>query len=146
MYGLIKWYYFCSHSRAHHAVEDRATRQENLKFQYKFTCLCEACVNDWPTYMTMGPARNLPIEIKKRKDNLLNSDALEKLQKADVATAERLFKPLCELAEALDPYAPCMELADTQETLKQCLQILHGVVPYGYSQVVDWGPSPPKVT
>ncbi|XP_028162096.1 SET and MYND domain-containing protein 4 [Ostrinia furnacalis] len=130
---------------AHHAIDDRNTRQGNLKFQYKFTCLCEACVNDWPTHFTMQRAKNLPAAIVKHKDNILNTDALDNLQKGDLKTAERIYKPLCEIAQVLEPYAPCLELSDCQESIKQCLQIFGGLVPYGYSQQVEWNAAPPKL-
>ncbi|CAH0400812.1 unnamed protein product [Chilo suppressalis] len=129
---------------AHHAIEDLYTRIHHLKFQYKFTCHCEACINNWPQYLFTRPAKNLPRKLKIQKEKLLDGNAIDKLQKADRATAEKIFKPLCELAENLESYAPCTELADCQESLKQCLEIFFGVVPYGYSQLVDWKAVPPK--
>lgn len=131
--------------RSHHALQGRRTRQESLKSQYKFTCICEACVNNWPTYLSMKPSKNLPIRIIKRMQNALNSEAIEKLQKGHKGTALLLFKPLCELIEELEFYIPCMELSDCQESLKQCLAILEGVLPYGYSNYVQWNAIPPKV-
>ncbi|CAG9788626.1 unnamed protein product [Diatraea saccharalis] len=130
---------------AHHAIQDRVTRQQQLKFQYKFTCLCEACINDWPTYLQIRPARNLPKKLKMRKEKLLDVTAINKLQKGDKAVAEMLLQPLCELAEDLESYAPCTELADCQESLKQCLEIFLGVVPYDYSKLVEWDAVPPKM-
>ncbi|KAJ2945528.1 hypothetical protein O0L34_g345 [Tuta absoluta] len=124
---------------AHHALQDRRTRQDSLRFQYKFSCLCEACVNDWPTYLHMKRS-NIPSDILRRKDKLLNSNAIDDLQKGNRGTALKLFGPLCRLVEELDQYAPCGELADCQESLKQCLTILKGLVPYGYSDLVEWDP------
>ncbi|XP_061719114.1 SET and MYND domain-containing protein 4-like [Cydia pomonella] len=125
---------------SHHALQDLKTRQENLKFQYKFVCVCEACVNDWPTYLTMKMSfrKKVPANLVLRKEQLLNPAIIDKLQKGDVDTAVNIFKPLCELTEVLDAFAPNIELADCQETLKQCLAIFGGLVPYGYSKLVEW--------
>ncbi|XP_049876054.1 SET and MYND domain-containing protein 4-like [Pectinophora gossypiella] len=127
---------------SHHALQDRQSRQEALRFQYKFTCLCEACVNNWPTYLQMTRCRNVPANILRTKDKILDADAIDELQKGDQGTALKLYKPLCELIEALEPYAPCGELADCQESVKQCLTILRGLVPYGYSKIVQWDAVP----
>ncbi|XP_026756125.2 SET and MYND domain-containing protein 4 [Galleria mellonella] len=128
---------------SHHALQDYVTRQRSLKFQYKFTCCCEACVDRWPLYFQMDSGLNLPLKVIKKKKELLSSDVIEKLQRGDINTAIKLYKPLCELAESLEPYAPCTELADCQETLKQCLQIFTGLVPYDLSISVEWGAKPP---
>ncbi|XP_047992590.1 SET and MYND domain-containing protein 4 [Leguminivora glycinivorella] len=126
---------------SHHALQDLKARQKNLKFQYKFICVCEACVNDWPTYLTMKMSSSktkVPVNLMLRKEQLLNPVIIDKLQKGDVDTALNIFKPLCELTEVLDPFAPNVELAECQETLKQCLVIFGGLVPYGYSKLVEW--------
>ncbi|KAM3965894.1 LOW QUALITY PROTEIN: SET and MYND domain containing, class 4, member 4 [Aphomia sociella] len=127
----------------HHALQDFETRQSSLRFQYKFTCCCEACIDDWPLYFHMAQANILPPKLLKQKKVLLNSDVIEKLQKGDIKTARKLYKPLCELAEALEPYVPCSELADCQETLKQCLQIFGGLIPYHLNPSVQWAAKPP---
>lgn len=129
-------------SRSHHAIQDRQTRQKSLKFQYKFTCLCEACVDDWPTYFTMKPSETLPLDIRALKKEVLNSFALEMLQKGDKCVAFGIYKELCSLAEILEPYAPCVEQADVQEALKQCLIIFRGLLSYGFSNVVNWDAIP----
>lgn len=95
-------------------------------------------------YFNLPLARNLPPQLKKQNEELLDSNNIEKLQKGDVVTARKLFKPLCELAELLEPYGPCKEVGDCQETLKQCLQILGGLVPFGCSFVVEWIVKPPS--
>ncbi|XP_053610956.1 SET and MYND domain-containing protein 4-like [Plodia interpunctella] len=124
---------------SHHAMENFTSRQSSLKFQYKFTCLCEACVNKWPMYFNLQPARRLPPHINSKK-SLLRLNNIENLQKGDVKTACKLFEPLCDFAGLLEPYCPCLELADCQETLKQCLQIFGGLIPYFVD--VEWSVIP----
>lgn len=104
-------------------------------------------MDDWPTYLqlTMKPYKKVPINLIKRTQNLLNSEAIEKLKKGDKGTALQLFKPLCELIELLDSYAPCEQLSDCQESFKHCLIIFKGLVPYGYSNLVQWNAIPPKI-
>ncbi|CAG9111621.1 hypothetical protein JYU34_001751 [Plutella xylostella] len=126
----------------HHAVEDRKSRQEALKKQYKFTCMCEACVNNWPLFSHLKPAESMTSTLKEFKESLLNGDSMEQLQKGDKKTAIELYKPLCTLAELLESYAPCMELAECQECLKQCLSIFSGVTPYGYNREIQWDAIP----
>lgn len=125
-------------------MEDRVSRHAQLKFQYKFNCMCEACCDNWPTYLFLRPGK-IPNILKYRSQGLIGPETIERLQKDDRIFAYEQFKPLCELAQVLEPYAPCKELADCQEALKQCLAILEGTVPYGYSQVVEWKAIPPKV-
>lgn len=93
----------------------------------------------------MKPSYNLPLDLIKRRQKVLNSEAIENLQKGDKGTALQLFKPLCELMEELECYAPCMELSDCQESLKQCLSIFEGLLPYGYGNLVQWSDMSPKV-
>lgn len=93
----------------------------------------------------MKPSKNLPIDILTLKEEILNSFALEMLQKGDKCVAFGIYKELCSLAEVLEPYAPCVEQADVQEALKQCLTIFRGLLPYGFSNVVEWTAIPPKV-
>lgn len=92
----------------------------------------------------MKPSKNLPLDIIRRTQRVLNSEAIENLQKGDQDTALQLFKPLCQLIEQLEPYCPCRELSDCQEALKQCLAIFEGLLPYGYSHLVQWNAMPPK--
>lgn len=127
--------------RLHHALQDRSERQALLKSQYKFICSCEACVNNWPTYLHMKAGltmKTVTAKLRKRVKSVLNENAIENLQRGDKATAFDLFKPLCKLAEDLDPFAPCTELAECQESLKQCIVIFQGLVPFGYSELVEW--------
>ncbi|XP_072945054.1 SET and MYND domain-containing protein 4 [Epargyreus clarus] len=123
---------------SHHALQDRSSRQASLKFQYKFNCLCEACVNDWPMYLRMLPSKKIPVKITRLKSKVLSTKVINFLQKGDKDTAVKVFSHLCSLCEDLEPYAPCMELSDCQEALKQCLVIFQGLVPYGHTELIKW--------
>lgn len=93
----------------------------------------------------MKPSNNIPLNVIKRTQTILNSEAIENLQKGDKDTALQLFKPLCQLIEQLESYGPSREVADCQESLKQCLTIFRGLLPYGFSNLVQWNAIPPKV-
>ncbi|XP_045774936.1 SET and MYND domain-containing protein 4-like [Maniola jurtina] len=125
---------------SHHALEDRMTRQASLKFQYKFICMCEACRNNWPTYFSLSAQRfsMVPPNLTKSKNKLLSEHTIESLQRGDLKTARNIYKRLCILSETLEPYAPCVELCDCQESLKQCLAIFGGLSLYGTTQLIDW--------
>ncbi|XP_045500490.1 SET and MYND domain-containing protein 4 [Colias croceus] len=122
---------------SHHAIEDRMVRQTSLQFQYKFMCMCEACVNNWPTYLTMRQ-KKIPPKITRNKNKFLSYNIIDKLQHGDKETAIKIFRKLCSLCEELESYAPCIELCDCQEGLKQCLVIMEGILPYGCNESVDW--------
>lgn len=129
---------------AHHALTDRQARHAILLSQYKFTCVCEACVYDWPKYLDLPPAKNLPQEVVQMIKKHLSDEKITSLQKADKECALREFQPLCKLATALEPYLPCKEAANCQEMLKQCLQILAGVLPNDFAKSIDFD-IPPAV-
>ncbi|KAF9424569.1 hypothetical protein HW555_000380 [Spodoptera exigua] len=130
--------------KAHHAVNSRQTRQAILLSQYKFSCICEACVDDWPKYYQLPSAPNLPGEVIQMINKHLGAEVIKCLQKADKKRALKEFKPLCKLATALEPFVPCKEAADCQEMLKQCLQILAGVLPFDFTKAIDFD-IPPAV-
>lgn len=122
----------------HHAMEERMSRHLSLKFQYKFTCACEACVENWPIYLSMGFSSYLPKQLVARKNKILGDHVINRLQKGDLKTAISIYDSLCQLCEDLDKYAPCKELCDCQESLKQCIAIFEGLIPYGHNQTVVW--------
>ncbi|CAG9564829.1 unnamed protein product [Danaus chrysippus] len=125
---------------SHHAMEDYSSRQSSLKFQYKFTCVCEACVDKWPMYvqLNMMSSKNLPVKICQRKSNVLNQHVIRQLQSGDVCTALMIYKDLCILCEQLDKYAPCAELCECQEALKQCFMIFEGFRTFGSDDIIEW--------
>lgn len=114
-------------------------------FQYKFVCTCEACINNWPTYSTMGQPTSIPAKLGLVKIKLLDTRVINKLQKGDMATAISLFKSLCSLCSHLEPYAPCNDLSECQEALKQCLAIFFGLLPHGNKLMIPWDAIPSKM-
>ncbi|VVC93231.1 unnamed protein product [Leptidea sinapis] len=123
---------------SHHAIADKVERQSCLRYQYKFACMCEACVYGWPTYISMRPSKRLPTKVTRSKSKYLSHNIIEKLQCGDKETAIKVFRRLCSLCMELESYAPCMELCDCQEGLKQCLSIFEGLIPYGFSTSIEW--------
>ncbi|CAG9564831.1 unnamed protein product [Danaus chrysippus] len=125
---------------SHYDMEDYNSRQSSLKFQYKFTCVCEACVDKWPMYvqLNMMSSKNLPVKICQRKRNVLNKHVIRQLQSGDVGTALTIYKDLCILCEQLDKYAPCAELCECQEALKQCFMIFEGFRTFGSDDIIEW--------
>lgn len=122
----------------HHAVLDREGRQSNLKFQYKFNCVCEACMDDWGLHAQLKQATFVPGEILLKKDLCLANEVIQLLMKGDKETAVVFYQPLCDLIQFYDAYAPCKELSECQEALKQCLAIFNGLVPHGYSKMLQF--------
>lgn len=123
----------------HHAVMDRRSRHNSLKSQYKFICACEACIDNWPTYMELNLRKStkVPNKIVAAKEKLLPMKIINELQYGKVDTALCVYHKLCKLCESLEKYAPCVELCDCQEALKQCLSIFEGHVPYGSDLMVE---------
>ncbi|XP_023937250.1 SET and MYND domain-containing protein 4 [Bicyclus anynana] len=124
---------------SHHALEERLSRRATLNYQYKFTCMCEACVNDWPTYFQfMTDYKVIPPKLFNAKMKILDPDTLDNLKKGCIQAAIETYKRLCIMIEMLEPHAPCMELCDCQESMKQCIIIFEGVSETGCTQLIQW--------
>ena len=78
------------------------------------------------------------------KNMYLNGEIIKVLQKADKKKAASVFRPLCELATALERYIPCKEAAECQELLKQALSIMAGALPHDFTSIVDYKLPAPK--
>lgn len=123
----------------HHATHSKQDRQESLLFQYKFKCSCEACEDDWPLFFNLKKASKL----SKHQQKLLGAAKIDEatiqlLSQGDMKAATSKYKDLSKAASALDEKSPCVELAEYQETIKQCLSLFHGAVPFQYSQLIEW--------
>lgn len=92
----------------------------------------------------MGPSIHVPANLKSIKNSLISKCVIGDLEKGNSATAKKVFKSLCSLCKNLEPYAPCVELLDCQEALKQCLAIFSGLLSDGNEILVPWTAIPPK--
>lgn len=103
--------FFC---RYHHALMTKAERQDHLKNQYLFECSCIACEEDWPLYHDL-----------KQLDYHLELDPLdlEALREGNRETAQAIVNDLLKKLEELDETIPSRNLADAQETVKQCFAL-----------------------
>ncbi|XP_077285330.1 SET and MYND domain containing, class 4, member 4 [Arctopsyche grandis] len=114
----------------HHAMSRYETRQEELFFQYKFRCACEACSNKWPTYIDLKKAHFTNKKTKNKFRNLITPELIMSLENGEKTVAYEILNNLYKYAEMLEECAPCKDLADYQETIKQCWGIFSNVVPY----------------
>lgn len=99
-------------------------RQRSLMNQYKFTCICKACIGQWPSFLHLNddsvPKTSLRFE--------LNHTLINKLQRGDKKVAASALSNLFKNVKFLDKYAPCKTLAVHEETIKQCLALFGDVV------------------
>ncbi|XP_041981863.1 SET and MYND domain-containing protein 4 [Aricia agestis] len=127
---------------AHHALLDLMSRAQSLKFQYKFVCHCEACINNWPSYFELGPSTYMPVNLQRTVGKVLSRATIDLLERGDEKTAIKMFDKLCSLCQEMEAYVPCKEVSDTEEALKQCLFIMGGLLPPGRIQTIRWNAVP----
>lgn len=106
------------------------TRQEKLFFQYKFRCACEACSNKWPTYIYLKKVQFTNKKTKNKYRNLITPELITSLENGEKTMAYEILNDLYKYAEMLEECAPSQDLADHQETIKQCWGIFCNVIPY----------------
>lgn len=100
--------------RYHHALMCKEERQEHLKRQYLFQCVCEACEKDWPLYHDL---KILDCSLE------LEDEDLKALKEGSLETARAIVGDFIKELEELDNSIPSKNLADAQEIVKQCFSI-----------------------
>lgn len=102
--------------RYHHAVTPKPERQTEIKEQYFFDCMCEACLSDWPLYQDL-PIIDTTIAI--------TSAQLTTLVEGNVECAEEILAQfLPRMRELENTVQPNKNFAEMQEIMKQCFAIL----------------------
>ncbi|XP_017475532.1 PREDICTED: SET and MYND domain-containing protein 4 [Rhagoletis zephyria] len=106
---------------AHFAIFTKAQRIETLSMQYRFTCKCEACENDYPNYCKLQPKLFVPF-VNDETD-------MKSLVKYDYDFALDNYRKYCEfLTQHANAY-PCAQISSAEECLKMALHILVDAVP-----------------
>lgn len=85
-------------------------RQENLKNQYHFECVCEACENNWNLYENLGSIGG----------DVVSDQIIQKLAEGDVDAAQSNLPNLLDSVECLQKFEPTKNFCQLQETIKQC--------------------------
>lgn len=111
-----------------------SVRRSELQHQYKFVCRCEACLDSWPLYYELKTATFDKKESKKF-NNIINAELVEKLQSGDKKVAYSIINKLYKNATIAEKYAPCKQLSDVQETIKQCWALFGNIEPFYYSSL-----------
>lgn len=107
--------------RSHHCLETRNHRQKKLLEQYNFECQCEACLKDFPLFVSLSSQVSVP-EITSEKD-------FNKLGEFDYKFAAEKYKKYCKFLEIYDKTYPCLQLCTVQECFKMCYNILVDNIP-----------------
>lgn len=100
------------------AYEDMelSNRQQHLSTRFLFKCQCEACVNNWPTFLHL---RRGICEIVSLLQKVVLS--YSKMVRGDTALTRSILITLVQKAEFLEVHKPCMEFAVVQECIMRCL-------------------------
>lgn len=89
--------------------------------QYRFTCKCEACENDFPTLANLMPKRNIPYVMDEHHFN--------RLINYDFDFALKNYRKYCEYLNKYSDAYPCDQISKAEESLKMALHILVDAVP-----------------
>lgn len=99
----------------------KANRIDTLSVQYRFTCKCEACSNDYPLIGKLRPKQFVPY-INDTKD-------MESLIAYDFSYALKNYRKYCEFLTKHGDSYPCDQISSAEECLKMALHILVDAVP-----------------
>ncbi|XP_054272103.1 SET and MYND domain-containing protein 4-like [Macrosteles quadrilineatus] len=108
----------------HHAMHDVQTRQSSLWSQYHFSCVCQACQEDWPIYSQL-PDSNPTYILPSLKDDVEKSSEIFQDVVRDIKSGEMdgklafLYAHLALLHRSVK--RPWKEYSVCQEAIKQCL-------------------------
>ncbi|XP_061399998.1 SET and MYND domain-containing protein 4 [Musca vetustissima] len=106
---------------AHFAILDKKKRIETLSIQYRFTCKCEACEKDYPTFVQLPRNMYVPYAI--------DTTHTEKLITYDYNFALKNYRKYCEFLTRYGHNYPCYQVNSAEEYLKMALHILVDAVP-----------------
>lgn len=102
-------------------MANKTQRIEALSTQYRFTCKCEACENNYPTFHKQTQNLNVPV--------LVGTKDFESLISYDFDYALKNYRRYCDcLTDNAHDY-PCKQISSTEECLKMALYILVDAVP-----------------
>lgn len=105
----------------HFALTNKIQRIEALSTQYRFTCKCEACENNYPTFMKQTLSFNVPL--------LVGTNDYDSLISYDFDYALKNYRRYCEVLTNNAQDYPCKQISSTEECLKMALYILVDAVP-----------------
>lgn len=108
---------------AHFAVLSKSKRIERLSIQYHFTCKCEACENDYPTYAI------LQYQCKESIPYIIDGTHTNSLINYDFDFALTNYRKYCEYLTKHGEKYPCHQISSAEESLKMALHILVDAVP-----------------
>lgn len=96
-------------------------RIKALSTQYRFTCNCEACEKDYPTFLKQVYNFNVPEMIGTKDFNGLIS--------YDFDYAIQNYRRYCEFLTKNGDNYPCNQISSAEECLKMALYIMVDAVP-----------------
>lgn len=113
-------------------MSEISVRRSELQHQYKFACKCEACLHSWPLYIKLENAVLNKNDSKKYND-IMSAELIEKLESGDKEVSYSVIDKFYKNAAILEKHAPCKQLSDVQETIKQCWAVYGNIQSLYYS-------------
>ncbi|XP_015114880.1 SET and MYND domain-containing protein DDB_G0284059 isoform X2 [Diachasma alloeum] len=115
---------------SHYAMMPKRARQIQLMQQFRFTCECQPCIEDWPTYMGIPSFKEQHLSALDRQEI---RQALKNFQRyyecalyRKLENVPAMIKDLNKMLKtlALKVKAPCREVNDVVETKKRIVALL----------------------